>query len=55
MNQWLKAPDLNSGVSDQQSVGSSPSHNTCFLKDPGHYWYKLSKTSLLTWCISTYA
>ena len=23
------------------------------IKDSGHYWY-LSKTSLLTWCISTY-
>ena len=25
-----------------------------WLKDNGHYW-SLSKTSLLTWCISTYA
>ena len=27
---------------------------TLAVKDPGHYW-KLSKTSLLTWCISTFA
>ena len=28
----LRAPNSNSGVSDQQSVGSSPSHDTCVLK-----------------------
>ena len=30
--EWLRAPNSNSDVSVQQSVGSSPSHNTCVLR-----------------------
>ena len=32
MAERLRAPDLSSGVSDQQSVGSSPGRDTCVLK-----------------------
>ena len=30
--EWSRAPNLNADVSDQQSVGSSPSRGTCVLK-----------------------
>ncbi len=30
--EWLSAPDSSSGVSDQQSEGSSPSHGTCVFE-----------------------
>ncbi len=32
MAEPLRAPDSNSGVSDQQSGGSSPGHGTCVLE-----------------------
>ena len=32
MAEWLRGPNSNSGVSDQQSVGSIPSRDTCVLK-----------------------
>ena len=49
-------------LSNQQSVGLTPGQNGTTIalslgwdfKDSGHYW-ELSKTSLHSWCISTYA
>ena len=36
--EWTRAPDSSSGVSDQQSSGSSPGIDTCVLKqDTNHY------------------
>ena len=32
MAERFRAPDANSGVYDQQNVGSSPSSDTCVLK-----------------------
>ncbi len=32
MAERLRAPESSSGVSDQQSVGSSPGHGTCVLE-----------------------
>ena len=29
LTEWLRTLDSNSGVSDQQSVGSSPGHGSC--------------------------
>ncbi len=43
MSEWIRAPDSSSGVSDQQSVGSSPGRDTCVLKKDSlnHYCYVL--------------
>ncbi len=30
--EWIRSLDSSSGVSDQQSVGSSPGRDTCVLK-----------------------
>ena len=35
---WLTAPDSSSGVSNQQSVGSSPIRDTCVLKQDTKPW-----------------
>ena len=41
--EWLRAPNSNSGVSDQQSVGSSPSCDTCVLKKDTNHFVKFGE------------